>query len=93
MGFRGGAHRTSTPTAIIPAVTERPQEPHTDATHTLHSRNPDGSRNETEITAGHALDLAAGQAVAYFPRDEHIAVDEHGTIIRRDSAVPQSLDS
>ncbi len=60
--------------------------------YTFRSTNKDGTINEIELTAEQAFDLGNGRAIAYFPRDQRIAVDEHGTIVHRESAVPQQLD-
>jgi len=61
-------------------------------TYTLRSTNPDGTKNETEITAEQAFDLGAGNPIAYFPRDERVLIDDDGTITHRESAIPQQLD-
>ena len=61
-------------------------------TYTLRSINPDGTKNETEITAEQALDLGAGKPITYFPRDERLLIDEDGTITHRESAIPQMRD-
>jgi hypothetical protein len=58
-------------------------------TYTFRSTEPDGTVREVEITGEQALDLGAGQPIAYFPRDERVPVDEHGRIIRRERAIPQ----
>lgn len=59
-----------------------------DPRYTLRMNFDDGTAHEIELTAGQVLDLGAGEAIAYFPRDEQILVDEDGTIIRRESARP-----
>jgi len=61
-------------------------------TYTLRSTNPDGTKNETEITAEQALDLGAAKPIAYFPRDERILIGDVGTITHREPAIPQQLD-
>ena len=57
--------------------------------YTLRSKNPDGTINEIELTPEQALDLGAGKAIAYAPRDERVLVDDDGEIIHRESAIPQ----
>lgn len=53
----------------------------------------DGTRREIAITPAQALDLGAGEAIAYTPRDEQILVNDDGTITRRESAVPEQADA
>jgi len=60
----------------------------TDDTFKLRSIDTDGIINEVEITPEQALDLGAGQPIAYFPHDERAAVDDDGQIIHRESARP-----
>jgi len=60
---------------------------------TLRAVLEDGSIHETEITPAQALDLGAGEAIAYTPRDEQILVNDDGTITRRESAVPELADA
>jgi len=57
-------------------------------TYTLRSINPDGTKNETEITAEQALDLGAGKPIAYMPQDERLLIDRDGTITHHESALP-----
>ncbi len=57
--------------------------------YTLRSTNPDGTVNEVELTPEQASDLQAGRAIAYTPRDEAVLIDDDGTIIWRESAIPQ----
>jgi hypothetical protein len=57
---------------------------------TFRSRNADGTINEIELTPEQALDLAAGQPIGYAPHDKQILVDDDGTIIHRESAVPRT---
>ena len=61
--------------------------------YTFRSRNVDGTLNEVAITPEQALDLAGGRAIAYFPHDERITVDEDGTIIYHQDARPRHRDS
>ena len=65
-----------------------PPDPTERTTYTLRATNQDGTVHETELTAAQALDLGAGKAIAYTVREEQIAVEEDGTIVERDSAVP-----
>ena len=60
--------------------------------YTFRSTNGDGTINEVELTPEQALDLGAGKAIAHFPRDERVSVDNDGRIIRRESAIPQQRD-
>jgi hypothetical protein len=55
----------------------------------LRSINEDGTVNKTDITAEQALDLAAGKAIAFTPRNERITVEDDGTIVYRNDARPQ----
>ena len=64
-----------------------PQDP-TRETFTFRGRAADGTVRETELTAAQALDLASGRPVGYAVREERLAVEEDGTIVKRDSAVP-----
>jgi len=52
----------------------------------------DGTIRGVELTPEQALDLGAGQPIAYFPRDERLLVDEDGTITHHASAIPQMRD-
>ncbi len=55
--------------------------------YTLRSRNPDGTRNQTDgLTAEQAAKLNNGQAVAWTVTDEKIVVDDDGTITHRQTA-------
>lgn len=60
--------------------------------YTFRSTNKDGTINEIELTPEQALDLGSGRAIAYWPRDERTLVDDDGTIVYRESAVPKQLD-
>ena len=60
---------------------------------TLRSIDPDGTIREVELTPAQALDLSAGQAIAYTPRDERIFIDEDGRITPREDARPQYRDA
>jgi hypothetical protein len=62
----------------------------TEQTYTFRSRNLDGSINEVEMTENQARTLMAGRAVAWWPHDERVLVEEDGTIVFRESAVPAS---
>ena len=70
-----------------------PTDPHKDKTYTLRLTAEDDGVRETETTAGQALDFAAGKPVSYAVRDEQVLVDDDGTIIKRESAVPQRRDA
>jgi len=65
-----------------------PQDPTDRQTFTFRGRSADGTVRETELTAAQALDLASGRHVGPV-RDERVAVDQDGTMVRRDSAVPR----
>lgn len=52
--------------------------------------NGDGSVSEVALTAEQAEAIASGDAISYFPRDEQVLVDEHGTIIWSESARPEA---
>jgi len=65
-----------------------PQDPTDRQTFTLRGRAADGTVHETELTAAQALDLASGRHIGPV-RDERVAVEADGTIVRRDSAVPR----
>lgn len=69
-----------------------PVDPHQGKTYKFRAVFGDEVR-ETEITAGQALDQGAGKSVAYAVRDERIAVEEDGTIVFYESAVPPSWHS
>ena len=60
--------------------------------YTFRSTNRDGTINEIELTPEQALDLGSGKAIAYFPRDERLLLDEDGTIVHHGSAISQQLD-
>lgn len=60
--------------------------------YTLRSKNIDGTISAEELTPEQALDLGAGHAIAYAPRDERLLVDDDGQIIHRESAISQQLD-
>lgn len=60
----------------------------TSDTFTLRYGDQDGTKHEVELSPEQALDLGAGKAIAYFPHDERILVDEAGTITRREDARP-----
>lgn len=60
--------------------------------YTFRSPNPDGTVDEVELTREQALDLVAGGAIMYTPRDQGLLIDENGAIIWRSSAIPQRLD-
>ena len=61
--------------------------------YTFRSTNSDGTVNEIALTPEQALDLGSGKAIAYFPRDERILIDDNGTIEYHESAMPQQLDN
>lgn len=67
-----------------------PTDPHEGKTYTLRTTAEDGGVRETEITPGQALDFAAGKPISYAVCDEGIGVEEDGTIVLRDSAVPRN---
>lgn len=52
-----------------------------------------GNRHEVELTEAQAVELATGRAVAYFPRDEKVALNGDGSLTFRESAVPQYRDA
>jgi len=59
----------------------------------LHIPWPDGTTSRIEISIGHALDLNAGtRNHLTLVGDEHIAVDDDGTITTHQSAIPPQLD-
>jgi len=58
-------------------------------TYTLRMTDENGVVHEVALSAGQVLDLGQGRAIAYFPSDEQVLVDDDGTIIRRESAVPR----
>ncbi len=47
---------------------------------------------EVEMSAAQVLDLGAGRVVAYAVRDD-VAVEEDGTIVSRESAIPDYRDA
>lgn len=58
-------------------------------TYTFRARDTEtGVITETEINADQAEKVVTGQAIAFHPRDERIAVGENGEIVRRESAIP-----
>ncbi len=61
-------------------------------TYTFRSRDQDGTINEVESTPEQALDLGSGRAIAYWPHDEKILVDDAGQIIKHESAIPVTSD-
>lgn len=61
-------------------------------TYTLRSTNPDGTVNETTLTAEQAFDLAPASPIAFMPRDERVLVDEEGQITHHEDARPQYRD-
>ena len=65
-----------------------PPDPTDRQTFTLRGIAADGTIDETELTAAQALDLASGRPVGYAVREERLAVEEDGAIVKRDSAVP-----
>lgn len=44
--------------------------------------------HQTEITVGHAIELADGRAISHAVRDRRIVIEEDGPSVRGDSAVP-----
>ncbi len=70
-----------------------PIDPHEGKTYTLRTVAEDGEVRETELDAGQVLDLCSGKAIAYAVRDEQIAVEDDGTIVRRESALPEYRDA
>jgi len=56
---------------------------------TLTTTYSDGTTHKTKITPEQAFDLSAGKAIAYFPRDERVLVDDEGQITHHDDARPQ----
>lgn len=60
--------------------------------YTVRSINPDGTRNETTLTAEQAFDLSAGKPIAFTPRDERLLIDEDGQLTHREDARPQYRD-
>jgi hypothetical protein len=84
-----------------------PIDPHADKTYRLRTVAEDGEVRETVITAGQALDFVAAYrattrseglergavaALSHPVRDEQIVVEDDGTIVHRDSAVPEPPD-
>jgi hypothetical protein len=59
--------------------------------YTFRSMNADGILNGIELTPERAFDLAAGDVIACFRRDERILVSPDGRTIRRQSVIPQRL--
>lgn len=57
-------------------------------TFTLKMKDENGDSREVELDAAQVLDLGAGKAIAYFPHDERVYIDEDGTITERESAIP-----
>jgi hypothetical protein len=62
-------------------------------TFTFRSTEQDGTIREIELTPEQALDLGAGKAIAYTPRDERIVVDDDGTITYREDARPATREA
>lgn len=52
-----------------------------------------GCRQEVEMTEAQAAALASGRAVAYFPRDERVALNSDGSLTFRESALPEYRDA
>lgn len=48
----------------------------------------DGSVRETEMTTDQWREIEAGRPVGYYPHDEQVLVDDDGTVVHRQSAVP-----
>lgn len=67
-----------------------PTDPHEGKTYTLRTVAEDGEVRETAMDAGQVLDLYSGKAVAYAVRDETVAVEDDGTIVHRESAIPDA---
>ena len=70
-----------------------PIDPHEGKTYTLRTVAEDGEVRETAMDAGQVLDFCSGKAIAYTVRDEQIAVEDDGTIVHRESAVPEYRDA
>ena len=70
-----------------------PTDPHEGETYKLRTVAEDGEVRETEMDAGQVLDLCSGKAVAFTVRDERVAVEDDGTIVRRESALPEYRDA
>jgi len=64
-----------------------------DSEATFSSVDSDGNRHEIEMTRGQVHELAAGGAVAYFPRNERVALNSDGSVTFRESAVPEYRDA
>ncbi len=45
------------------------------------------------MTEAQAAALASGRAVAYFPRDERVALNSDGSLTFRESALPEYRDA
>ena len=58
--------------------------------YTFRGRNADGSIDEVELTREQAETLAAGGHIAYAPHDERLVVEDDGTFVFRESAVPRT---
>jgi len=51
-----------------------------------------GDVHEVELTRDQAVQLAGG-SLAYFARDEQVAMNEAGRVVYRESAAPQLPDA
>ena len=63
-----------------------------DGPYTLKLKSAEGDIRETKITGEQLETLKAGQAIAYFPQDEQLLVDEDGMITETESAIPPTDD-
>ena len=81
----GGLDFPSDPPPMVQGM--EPLDPHAGKTRKFRAVFGD-EVHETKIAAGLMLDLGAGKPMAYAVRDESISVEDDGTTVHRDSAVP-----